>query len=396
MNMVKGGNGIRLGALAVSLVVGSAVGCGVEKVDELEQTKGALGSTKSQQTIGNWTQLSQMVSDGNYLLTTNLNGNGQTWTIKDFTGTFDGGGKTISNLTINTPTAMGGFFGTITNAIVRNVRFINLTVNGQSYLGGVAGYAVDSLIQSVGVEGNINGSNAIATGGLLGEMNGGQVLQSYMKGSVNGSILFTGGITGFIGPTDAAAGEIYQSYAWANVTADTSVSNRLVYTGGIAGLNTGSRIQEVYAVGNVTGRGYVGGLVGTLACDGSHYYVINHGIYRGDVVDKNWSSSGGWSGTFGTYDPNCIGRFDQLIWDKSMDGSSNAGVQGDAQKSALDGDMMTPTTVSGGVYNYADNKFPSAVWSAGSASQHHALQSMPGGLTIQPRCVNSSGVPYAC
>lgn len=384
-----------IGVLAVNLAFVVGIGCGIEKADDLQQTRGALGSTEGQQTIGNWTQLTQMTSTGNYLLTTNINAAGKTWTIKDFSGTFDGGGHTISNLTVNTSTAMGGFFGTLNNAIVKNVRFLTLTVSGQSYLGGVAGYSVDSLIQSVGVEGNINGSNAIATGGLLGEMSGGQIIQSYAKGSVNGSILFTGGLTGFVGPTSAGAGQIYQSYAWETVTADTSVASRLVYTGGIVGLNTGSVVQEVYAVGNVTGRGYVGGLVGSLGCDGTHYYVLNHGLYRGDVVDKNLSSSGGWSGTFGTFDTSCIGRFDQLIWDKTLDASANTGAYLDAQKSALDSEMMSPTTVTGGVYHYDDNTLQSATWNAGTASQHHALQNMPGGLTIQPRCM-VNGVPTAC
>ena len=328
MSISKRGIHGRIGVLAVNLAFVVGVGCGVEKTDELEQARGALGSTEGQQTISNWTQLSQMTSTGNYLLTTNLNGAGKTWTIKDFSGTFDGGGHTISNLTVNTPTAMGGFFGTLTSAIVRNVRLLCLTVNGQSFLGGVAGYSVESLIQSVGVEGNINGSNAIATGGLLGEMSGGQIIQSYAKGSVSGSIMFAGGLTGFLGATNAGAGNIYQSYAWETVNSDTSVANRMVYAGGIAGLVSGGVIQEVYAVGNVTGRGYVGGLVGSLSCDGSHYYVLNHGLYRGDVVDKNRTSSGGWAGTFGTYDDTCIGRFDQLIWDKSMDGSTVAGVHG--------------------------------------------------------------------
>ena len=179
------------------------------------------------------------------------------------------------------------------------------------------------------------------------------------------------------------------------VAPDTSVVNRPIYAGGIAGLNSGSTIQEVYAVGSVTGRGHAGGLVGALGCWDPYFYVLNHGIYRGDVVDKNLVSSGGWSGTFGTYDDACAGRFDQPIWDKSMDGSSNVGVRGDAQKSATDAEMMTPTTVTGGVYFFQDNFLPSALWSPGSNSQHHALRDMPGGLTIQPRCV-VNGIPTAC
>jgi hypothetical protein len=339
-----------------------------------------------------------MVSDGNYLLTTDLNAAGRTWTVKDFTGTFDGGGKIISNLNINVGSGgYAGFFGTITNAIVRNVRFTTMTVSGQSFLGGVAGYAQDSLIELVGVEGNINGSNAIATGGLLGEMSGGKIVRSYARGAVNQSIFFAGGLVGTISPSvGGGAGEIYQCYAWTTVAPDTSVPSRPVYAGGIAGLNNGSRIQEVYAVGTVTGRGHAGGLVGALGCWEGYFYVLNHGLYRGDVVDRNRpSSSGGWSGTFGTYDGACVGRFDQLIWDKTMDGSSNVGVSGDAQKSATDSEMRTPTTVTGGVYFFQDNTLQSALWSPGSNSQHHGLRDMPGGLTIQPRCF-VNGVPTAC
>jgi hypothetical protein len=397
MNVLTCGNRGRIGALSLTLALAGIGGCGSAEPEAVEQVVSALGSTKPQQTINNWTQLTQMVSDGNYLLTTNLNAAGQTWTVKDFTGTFDGGGKIISNLTVNVGSGgYTGFFGTITNAIVRNVRFTTMTVNGQSCLGGVAGYAQDSLIELVGVEGNINGSNAIATGGLLGEMSGGKIVRSYARGSVNSSIFFAGGLVGTISPTAGwGAGEIYQSYAWTTVAPDTSVVNRPIYAGGIAGLVNGSTIQEVYAVGNVTGRGYAGGLVGAIGCWDPYFYVLNHGIYRGDVVDKNLSSSGGWSGTFGPYDNTCAGRFDQLIWDRSMDGSSNVGVRGDAQKSATETELMTPTTVTGGVYFFQDNFLPSDIWSPGSSSQHHALRDMPGGLTIQPRCV-VNGVPTAC
>jgi len=400
MNILESGNRRRVGVLSMTLALAGIGGCGSAEPEAVEQAARALGSTKAQVTIGNWTQLTQMVSDGNYLLTNNLNASGQTWTVKDFTGTFDGGGKTISNLNISVGSGgYSGFFGTITNAIVRNVRFLNLTVNGQSYVGGVAGYAQDSLIELVGVEGTINGSNAIATGGLLGEMSGGRIAQSYVRGigtsAINGAIFFAGGLVGTISPSAGGAGEIYQCYAWANVAPDTTVASRPVYAGGIAGLNNGSRIQEVYAVGSVTGRGYAGGLVGALGCWDSYFYVLNHGIYRGDVVDKNRVSSGGWSGTFGTYDDACVGRLDQLIWDKDRDGSSNVGVRGDAQKSATESELMTPTTVTGGVYFFQDNILPSAIWSPGSNSQHHGLRDMPGGLTIQPRCF-VNGLPAAC
>jgi hypothetical protein len=392
----------RAGSLVLAVGLGSCIfssaACGSLETEpeSVAAATSALGSTwPTPQSIGNWTQLTQMVSGGNYKLTANIDAAGKTWTPKDFTGTFDGGGNTISNLTISSSAnAVAGFFANINSGIVRNVKFTNVNVSGSYAAGAVAGTAEDSLIEMVSVQGTVSAPGGLAAGGLVGLGGGSTFNRCSMKGSVTQAQRYAGGITGFLN-AGSNRGFITQSYSWATITPDTSDAGRDVWAGGLVGWTFGATVQDVYAVGNVTGRGHTGGLVGALDCDDSHPFVLNHGVYRGDVIDKTWTPSGGWSGTFGTYQ-ECTSRFDQLIWAKNLDGSTNTGSHGDAQKSASASQLMSPTTVSSGVYSWPDNLFDSAIWDAGSSAQHHSLKNMPGGTTVQPRCESASGVASAC
>ena len=69
----------------------------------------------------------------------------------EFTGTYDGGGFTISNLTINTPTLnMVGLFGCMigtskTNiAQLKNIKLIDVTIKGRSGVGSLLGKIDDN------------------------------------------------------------------------------------------------------------------------------------------------------------------------------------------------------------------------------------------------------------
>jgi hypothetical protein len=383
-------------ALAMAASVLGSAGCGgPAELEEVAEVTSPLGSTKPQVTVDNWTELTQMVSDGNYLLTVDLNAAGKTWTPKNFTGTFDGGGKIISNLAIGATGTGSGFFRNMNNAIVRRVRFTGLTVTDGFAAGGVAASANDSLIEDVGVQGTISASSAFVVGGIIAMGNGTTIQRSFMRGAVSGGVFNTGGIAGNLG-NGASRGLIDKAYVWADVTANAPSGVNYSKTGGIVGQLSGAFVKQVYAVGKVTGRAQVGGLVGSLECSQDIGFILNHGIFRGDTIDQDWTAAGGWAGTYGEVQP-CPDRFDQNIWDSSRDLSTNFAVYDPpAQKSATNNQLILPTTVSGGVYNYQDNKFITDTWDAGSSTQHHALKNMPGGLTIQPRCVNASGVPYAC
>lgn len=83
-----------------------------------------------------------------------------------FSGKFNGGGNSISNMVCNGDGAQG-LFGFLDGASIQN-----LTVNGEvsgsgDYTGGIAGYAQDSSFENVSMNGNVSGEGDY-TGGLVG------------------------------------------------------------------------------------------------------------------------------------------------------------------------------------------------------------------------------------
>ena len=105
--------------------------------------------------------LAVMVNNGNTLegktvnLMTNIDLNGKAWTpigtglgnetSKAFKGTFNGNGKTITNLYVNTKDEVGqvpaGLFGYVSyNATISNLKICNVNIIAKNYAGAVAGY----------------------------------------------------------------------------------------------------------------------------------------------------------------------------------------------------------------------------------------------------------------
>jgi hypothetical protein len=369
VSSVRSGLGL---ALAASVFGG--LGCGGAGTDEsISEAQEAVTS------ISTWNGLVGMGTTGSYTLAADINASGKTWTPKAFSGTFDGRNYTISNLTISG----GSFFSTLTNASIRNVKFKNLTITGShtNGIGGLATRAQGSTIQNCAVEASINVS-ANAVGGLIGTMTGGSVYRSYAKGTISGSMFFGGGLVGIANRGSVGTPNIYESYAQVTITPDTSGSWSVV-AGGILGLGSAPNVYDVYAVGNVTGRGSVGGIVGDLTCQEDDNLVYKT-IYRGDVVDKNRTSTGGWAGGVGTFG-NCLARMEQNFYDRELDSSSNH-----ADHHSILGytstELRSPTTVTGGVFcnmdiivdRCGDNTWGMPPWTAGTSLQHHVLQNMPG------------------
>ncbi|MBU0808822.1 MAG: filamentous hemagglutinin N-terminal domain-containing protein [Gammaproteobacteria bacterium] len=140
-----------------------------------------------------------------------------------FTGTFDGLGHTISNLSIARPAEnyVGLFGSTAAASEVRNIGLINVSLTG-------ANKQVGALIGS----------------------NRGKVRNSYATGNVRGAT-FVGGLAG------ENLGSIDGSYFSGSATA----GNRL---GGLVGVNTGG-ISNSYSTGQVSSfaaQDLIGGLVG--------------------------------------------------------------------------------------------------------------------------------------
>ena len=205
--------------------------------------------------------------DKHFVLTANINLGVSPWNAGEgwepigsntapFTGTFDGNGFTISDLTIHTSTNDVGLFGvTDKDAEISNVKLKDVSITSNSYVGALVGLN-NGKIENSSATGDVTGSGDYV-GGLVGYNNGGSITNSYATGNVTGSYptlevtgsWYVGGLVGF-----NDRGSITNSYAAGDVTGRN-------FVGGLVGRNDGS-ITNSYAAGDVTGGDFVGGLVG--------------------------------------------------------------------------------------------------------------------------------------
>ncbi len=164
-----------------------------------------------------------------------------------FTGTFDGGGFTITGLFINWSVGshLGLFGETASGSEITNVGLVKVNITTGAFSGGLAGENNGTITGSY-TTGSVSGiTNRI--GGLVGA-NRGTISESFTTCSVTGGSR-VGGLVGENQDT------ITNSYT----TGDVTGSNNLV--GGLAGINIDS-ITDSYATGKVDGDDDVGGLVG--------------------------------------------------------------------------------------------------------------------------------------
>ena len=227
-------------------------------------------------------------TDINITLDTNIDLTGKVWTPigtdydNSYTGTFDGGGHTITGLTVTTNDKYAGLFGYLGNfnngaATVKNVVMdgIQITCNHRSgYAGGVAGYSWGT-IENCSVSGSISGT--IYVGGMVGVQRDNPITGCSSSATVKGT-LNVGGVAGqtIFGATLTAC------YATGNVTIEIDPRQN-ISGGGLVGFNDGISLLSCYATGNVTSTGsgtgnvHIGGFLGdnyitVTAC----YWKNNH------------------------------------------------------------------------------------------------------------------------
>jgi filamentous hemagglutinin family protein len=178
--------------------------------------------------------------------------------ISPFVGNFDGLGHTIAHLTINNPANSGhcvGLLGCIVNSAIQNIGLLggSITGNNTMNVGGLVGANYGGMINNSYTTATVNGLNASNIGGLVGLSGGGSIANSYAAGAVTSTVSTNvGGLVGNNG------GTISNSYASGAVNTAHS-SNRV---GGLAGVNYGRTIDNIYATGAVDGANAVGGLIG--------------------------------------------------------------------------------------------------------------------------------------
>ena len=209
-------------------------------------------------------------SDINITLTGDITLTGE-WTPigtydNPYTGTFDGGGHTITGLTVTTSDQYAGLFGDIDeNGTVKNMVLEDVQItsdNSSGYAGGVAGDSWGT-IENCSVSGSVSGTTF--AGGVVGSQWGGSITGCNSSATVKG-VIFAGGIAG---ETNSGA-SLTGCYATGDVTVENDGTNNS-HAGGVVGYNGGGTLTACYATGNVTGTGtgtgscYVGGVTGDNA-----------------------------------------------------------------------------------------------------------------------------------
>ena len=217
-----------------------------------------------------WNEAAQKDRSINCTLTADIDLTGKVWTPigtgydNSYTGTFDGGGHTITGLTVTTNDGYAGLFGYIGDAgTVKNVVMdgIQITCNHRlGSAGGVAGFSRGGTIENCSVSGSVSGT--IRAGGVVGVQWEASITGCSSSATVKG-LAYVGGVAGETnsGATMAAC------YATGNVTIEMHPINNIL-GGGLVGFNAGSSVLACYATGNVTSTGsstgkvYIGGFLG--------------------------------------------------------------------------------------------------------------------------------------
>lgn len=213
-----------------------------------------------------------------------------------FTGSLDGDGHTISNLTIDYQVdnvgytahfvglfgylGSGSSIGDLTLAdasISTNARIGSFgiavgmsdgatitqvhssgSVYGTVNVGGIVGNAKNTTIEESSSATTVAGSGQ-RVGGLVGYLDTGSTIkQSYASGTVSSTGVGDagGGVGGLVGV--ATSSSISQSYATGSATSDESSG-----VGGLVGIADGATITQTYATGAVSASEDFGGLIGT-------------------------------------------------------------------------------------------------------------------------------------
>ena len=217
-------------------------------------------------------------TDINITLDKNIDLTGKVWTPigtdydNSYTGTFDGGGHTITGLTVTTNDEYAGLFGYLGNfgkfGTVKNVVMdgIQITCNHRSgYAGGVAGYS-RGTIENCSVSGSVSGT--VYVGGVVGVQIGGSITGCSSSATVKGTV----DVGGVAGQTNSSA-TLTACYATGNVIIEMD-SKKNIAGGSLVGMNAGSSLLACYATGNVTSTGSSTGYVHIGGFLGNNYTIV--------------------------------------------------------------------------------------------------------------------------
>ncbi len=186
-----------------------------------------------------------------------------------FQGTFDGNGKTISNLKITGNKSNVGLFGFTTDGEIRNLTVENAIVSGRLNVGVVAGTPYTSKYTNITVKGHVEVNGMSYVGGVGGKNAYADWTDitvevdetSYVNANSveNGTAYrtYVGGVVGFNGEG---------GHTFSNITSNIDVCGTTCDVGGAFGIaHYGNKFENVTVTGNVECLGEtdeIGGIAG--------------------------------------------------------------------------------------------------------------------------------------
>ncbi|WP_270491827.1 fimbrillin family protein [Bacteroides finegoldii] len=222
-------------------------------------------------------------TDINITLTADIDLTGKDWAPigtsfhNSYTGTFDGGGHSITRLTVTTNDEHAGLFGclgkagTVKNVVMEDVQITSNRSSG--FAGGVAGFS-DGTIENCSVSGSVSGT--VYVGGVVGAQWEGSITGCSSSATVKGMV----DVGGVVGQTNDGA-TMTACYATGNVIIEIA-SKKNISGGSLVGFNGGNGLLACYATGNVTSTGsstgnvHIGGFLGDNYTDVTACYWKNN------------------------------------------------------------------------------------------------------------------------
>ncbi|MCK4999692.1 MAG: PASTA domain-containing protein, partial [Anaerohalosphaera sp.] len=285
----------------------------------------------------------------------------------NFTGVFNGKGRTVSNLSyickVEDNVGLFGYVGE--GGHINNLRLSDIHIDSKygDYIGGLAGYVYKGQITNCRIDGIVKGINNVGglagynynssftncgadavvrgeyyIGGLVGDNRYGNIRNCYAKDRVSGN----SHVAGLAGRN---YGEIINCYSTSNVSGNS-------YVGGLTGQN-GETIRSCYTSGIISGNHNTGGVAGGDN-DGEYKYCFWNEERNPGIVDigNRIKQPNGVEGkttaqmqTMSTYSENGFGFIgngtirDRTVWRMCVDGVESPRL---AWEFAVDGDFACP------------------------------------------------------
>ena len=266
-------------------ITGSSNNAGAYRVNLSQSKATALGYTVIK-TAAEFQSLINANLDGKFILMNDIDLSGVSWTpIQNFTGTLDGNGYTIKNLTYSntsTSTKYKGLFGLVDGAEFRNLTLDNMNVTVQTSTSG--GYAHAGILAAYAKNGVVVENVTVTNSSVKGTYAGGLI--GALAGTGGSSFIFDNvNIAANVSVTGASAVGMIQSFTAHDVNDFLVVTNSKslatvtstgnFYTAQIIGGASGSTyVNNVYTAGTVKGGSYLGGICGK-SFDGYNLNVFN-------------------------------------------------------------------------------------------------------------------------